>query len=190
MDDNMRDQLADTAAVVGRPMESGADECATSLEGVYDQYARSLYRYALALTGSSDDAEDAVQEVFVRLAREAKTLRKMKNVKAYLFTATRNSAYSVLRSRRRRAELSESMLWNASVDTAAQSTDLSAESAELRKAFAELPLEQRETLVLKVYDGMTFREIAAVVGASLGTVASRYRYGLARLRQALEDNDE
>ncbi len=57
----------------------------------------------------------------------------------------------------------------------------------MSRAFAELPTEQREVLVLKAFDGMTFKEIAQLVGASINTVASRYRYGIEELRRALED---
>ena len=186
----MRDSPVETAAIVGPLSESAADSRVTDLEAIYDQYGRSLYRYAFALTGSSDDAEDAVQEVFLRLARERKTLRKVKNIRAYLFASARNAAYSALRSRRRRAELHESVLSSAAAGLSARTNDFSTESAELRNAFAQLPPEQRETLVLKIYDGMTLKEIARIIGASAGTVASRYRYGIARLRQALEDDND
>jgi len=54
-----------------------------------------------------------------------------------------------------------------------------------------LPVDQREVLILKIYDEMTFKEIANTVGASINTVASRYRYGIEKLREALEvsEND-
>ncbi len=61
-------------------------------------------------------------------------------------------------------------------------------STALRQAFARLPTEQREVLVLKVFEEMTFKEIAETVGASINTVTSRYRYGIAKLRQTLKEN--
>ncbi|HET6382475.1 MAG TPA: sigma factor, partial [Armatimonadota bacterium] len=65
-----------------------------SLDDLYDQHARSLYRYALALTSSPEDAEDAVQEVFVGLARQRNCdrLARISNIRAYLLKAARNAA--------------------------------------------------------------------------------------------------
>lgn len=149
------------------------------LEQLYDQYARALFRYALSLLGS---AEDAVQEVFVRAAREHRRLRKVRNTKAYLFTATRNVAYTTLRSRHRRDELRQAMHAQFTSKSAGQL----AQSEILRSAFADLPIEQREVLALHIYDGMTFKEIAELTGSPINTITSRYRYGIEKLRRALE----
>ena len=153
------------------------------LEELYDQYARALFRYAVSILGSTEDAEDAVQEVFARIARQHKRLRKVKNTKAYLFAATRNSAYTMLRSRHRKDKLHQAMGEQFAAEPARQQS----QSEPLRRAFAELPPGQREVLALKVFDAMTFKEIAQLVGASINTVTSRYRYGIAKLRQALEE---
>ena len=152
------------------------------LEALYDEYAPALFRYALALLSSADDAEDAVQEVFIRVARECKRIGKIGNIKAYLFTATRNAAYSILRGRQRRNEVTDDEL-----------PELATESADdtfmaIRECLARLPVEQREVIVLKVFDGMTFEEIARTVGESPNTIASRYRYGIEKLRRALEED--
>ncbi|MCA1596341.1 MAG: hypothetical protein LC772_07955, partial [Chloroflexi bacterium] len=56
----------------------------------------------------------------------------------------------------------------------------------LRDRFARLPVEQREVLALKVFQGLTFKEIARATGISINTAASRYRYGIEKLREALE----
>ena len=171
-----------------RTMNS-AETAEDALERAYDQYARALYRYALAMTGSSEDAEDAVQQVFVRLARDSRTLVKVGNLKSYLFSAARNESYSILRSRQRSGRLGEALQAQAFVESQYAPCEC-AGSPALRQAMAELPLEQREVLVLKVFDEMTFQEIADTVGASISTVASRYRYGIAKLREALKvDND-
>jgi len=165
-----------------RPSELG-------VEGLYDQYAHAMFRYALALTGSVDDAEDAVQEVFVRIARDMKRLRKVSSIKSYLFSATRNAAYSQLRGKKRRDHLHEAICVDIRVKLEEETGGKVATSAALCEAFGGLPLDQREVLLLKVFDEMTFKEIAETTGASINTVASRYRYGIERLRQALEVND-
>ena len=161
---------------------------AAALEDMYDAYAPSLYRYALSILGSPDDAEDAVQEVFIRLARECGRLRGIRNIRAYVLTATRNAAYSILRARRRSDSLTEALCGNPS-PSVFRTDGFPVQHTMLREALAELPVEQREVLVLKAFEGMTFREIADMVGASISTITSRYQYGIAKLRRALEDQD-
>lgn len=160
------------------------------LDRIYDACVRRLYRYALTITGSPDDAEDAVQEVFVRVARGWKRIARMDNPQAYLFSATRNAAYSILRSRRHRDALAEAFCAELSTGGQGNRVGDAGQSRAVCEALAGLPVEQREALVLKVYDQMSFKEIAETVGASLGTVASRYRYGVDKLRKALEVTDD
>ena len=162
-----------------------ANEAEPVLEKLYDGYAQPLFRYALALLASPEDAEDAVQEVFVRIARERRRLGKIGNIKAYLFAATRNAAYSMLRRQKRMDKLNEAACSDFLAKSASRSTG---RSEELCEAFAKLPVEQREVLVLKAFDEMTFKEIAETIGTSINTAAGRYRYGIARLRQALEED--
>jgi RNA polymerase sigma-70 factor, ECF subfamily len=168
---------------VGSTMDS-AETPEAVLEQAYDDYARPLYRYALAVTGSSEDAEDAVQEVFVRLARATRGLSKVGDLKSYLFSAARNSAYSILRSRQRSGRLNDALESQVLVESQYDAAG-SCDQPALREAMAALPLDQREVLVLKVFDEMTFQEIADTIGASINTVASRYRYAVAKLREAL-----
>lgn len=159
------------------------------LEELYDQYARALYRYALSLLGSADDAEDAVQEVFIRIARESGLLRRVSDVKSYLYTGVRNSAYSILRKRRHRNNIEQAVCADLLSRSEVRAADPDLGLA-LCKAFAELPVEQREVLVLKAYDGLTFREISKTTGSPVSTVTSRYRYALDRLRKALEEGED
>jgi RNA polymerase sigma-70 factor, ECF subfamily len=179
---------SDFAITTGAVLAKTTDISESMLEELYDQYAQPLFRFALSLVGSPDDAEDAVQEVFVRMAREYKRVMRIRNVRAYLFMATRNAAYSRLRDRRRQDRISEAMIIDTEVcpvDTGSRFT----ESEAVNRAFDKLPVEQREVLALKVFEQMTFDEIAKTIGTLKNTVASRYRYGIAKLRQALEGDD-
>ena len=160
-----------------------------SIEDIYDKYAHSLFRYALALTGSVDDAEDAVQEVFIRIARDIKHLYKVSNIKSYLFSAIRNAAYSLLRGKKRRHELHQLISIDISIKLEEETGCKAATSTALYEAFADLPIDQREVMLLKVFNEMTFKEISETTSVSINTVASRYRYAIERLRQALEGND-
>ncbi len=162
----------------------------STLEEVYDLYARSLYRQAFALTGSAEDAEDAVQEVMAMLAGQGKPLSRIRNLRAFLFTAVRNAAYSALRRRRRAGDLETALAGELPTQPAGDLEGRAVESVLLREAFTVLPPEQREVVVLKVFEGMTFREIAGIVRAPANTVASRYRYAMERLRRVLEGGED
>ena len=159
------------------------------LRSLHDQYAASLYRYALALTCSVEDAQDAVQEVFARISRKPLHFTEVQNVRAYLFSATRNAAYSILRGRKRCEALHEAICSDIAAVCAPNTRQMSATIIVIRDAIAELSIEQREVLVLKILDQMTFKEIGQMVKAPMNTVAGRYRYGIEKLRLALQNVD-
>lgn len=144
---------------------------------LYDRYATSLYRVLTAILGVGSDAEDALQEVFVGLT-QGRT-KRIQNLRAYLFTAARNEARTLLRRRGRECawEAAESLVQAAEATTA----------GELQSLLQRLPVEQREVIAMKIYEEMTFAEIAQAVKASPNTVASRYRYGIERLRGWLQE---
>jgi RNA polymerase sigma-70 factor, ECF subfamily len=155
---------------------------AAALEEVYDAYAVAIYRQALGLLSSAADAEDVVQEVFLKLVRRRGG--PILELRAYLLTAARHEACSSLRRRQREApadgveaELTEALPRGSGTDPAA-----------IRDALALLPAEQREVVILKVYEQRTFEEIGRMLKTSMNTVASRYRYALKKLRQALGDS--
>lgn len=160
---------------------SAAAERADDLETAYDLHGRALYRYALGVTGSREDAEDAVQEVFVKLAGYGRLPCAGPKLARYLFRAARNAAIGMLRRRGR-------------TRTAPLDGDLAAEATEgesfagLSECVLNLPIKQREVVALKVLEEMTFEEIGRALGISPNTAASRYRYAIARLRSAMEDD--
>jgi RNA polymerase sigma-70 factor (ECF subfamily) len=154
----------------------GAGEMA-ALEEVYDAYSGAVYRQALAILGSVPDAEDALQGVFLKLVRRHG--RPVRALKAYLLTAARHEACSILRRRTEHHE-TEELPDPYSVDMVA-----AAEGVAVRQALQALPAEQREVVLLKVFEQRSFAEIGQAVHASTNTVASRYRYALQKLRRAL-----
>jgi RNA polymerase sigma factor (sigma-70 family) len=90
---------------------------------------------------------------------------------------------------RRREKLEQAIcpeLWDANISVGETST---VERIVLCKAFSALSAEQREVMALKIFEGMTFKEIADTIHISMNTAASRYRYAVERLRRALEEND-
>jgi RNA polymerase sigma-70 factor, ECF subfamily len=163
-----------------------AEGCACDLERLYDEHSESLYRYAYAITGRREDAEDAVQDVFARVSDSNPTFTNVDNLRFYLLASVRNAAVSLLRKRKRRNE--QDFACRIDIDDHhADDCQASVSSIVLRDAFETLPAEQKEVVVLKVYEGMTLAEISKAVGASIGTVSSRYNYALRKLRIALEE---
>lgn len=143
---------------------------------IYDRHAPALFRVLSAIVNSPADAEDALQETFVALALATAKAGVIRDLKSYLLVAARNQAISILRRRRREHGWEDvAELEIAAPETAESPHDFAA-------LLAKLPLEQREIIALKVWEQMTFAEIAAIVGVSPNTAMSRYRYGIERLR--------
>jgi RNA polymerase sigma-70 factor (ECF subfamily) len=133
--------------------------------------------YACSFVTDAASAEDVVHQVFLRLLSAE---IEMPDVPvAYVYRAVRNAALNARRNGQRDAPLDS----NSSIF---ERRDGNREAAlALQRALAELPEEQREVVVMRVWSGMTLEEVAAASGAPLNTVASRYRYALEKLREKL-----
>jgi len=153
----------------------------------YERYAGRLLAYVRAIGRQRDAAEDVVQEVFLSVWRKAASYRPDRgDVAGWLYTITRNRL--VDRWRRKGGVVEESELdfdLLASKERGAESkiVDLS-----VRKALSGLSLEQREALELAYFGGLTYEETAARLDLPLGTLKSRIRAGLARLRTILSES--
>jgi RNA polymerase sigma-70 factor (ECF subfamily) len=153
---------------------------------LYDSCADSVHHYLVVRLGSRADADDVLQETFARLAAAPGKLARVENLTAYVFTVARNEAARLVartvRERGRRAELAAADLY-----CEAGGDDPAAREAaeELARELSGLSIEQREIVELKSSAGLTLREIAEVTGLPPGTVATRYRTAIARLRERL-----
>jgi RNA polymerase sigma-70 factor (ECF subfamily) len=151
----------------------------TEIEQLYRQHGPALLLLAASITGERSRAQDAIHQVFLKLLEDEK-LRQAADVKAYLFACVRNAALNDARVRGRNVALvDEDVAWFEP-----PSRDY-AEEANLRRALAELPDDQREVTVLHVWGELTFAQIAELLSISANTAASRYRYALARLREVM-----
>ena len=155
-----------------------------ALAALYDAHAAGLYRYALMILADSAAAQDAVQQAFARyMDRRGPAVLSESD---YLRTSVRNECFSALRRRRRdRADVDATSLLEPIAPGGRPE-----ERIALEDAMRALPPEQREVIHMKVYEGMTFDEIAGRIGASVNTAASRYRYGLAKLRERLAPHED
>jgi RNA polymerase sigma-70 factor (ECF subfamily) len=149
----------------------------TVLGQLYRQHGPALRLYARQWGGG---AEDLVQDAFVRLAQQAPPPDR---VLPWLYRVVRNEALagqrSAARRRRREQRAGAPEAWFGPAEGRL-------EADEATRLLAELPLEWREVIVARLWGGLTFEEIAALVGCSPPTAHRRYHTGLAQLRERLE----
>jgi len=160
-----------------------------NLADIYQRYRQGLFTLALSVTRCPSRAEDAVHEAFARLCRRPEALcgRAPPNAVAYVFAAVRNAAVGQVRRTPRAADGMElaALLFDLADGPPAHAIE--AERARgVAEAVGALTAERREVVILRIYAGLTFSQISAVVGAPLPTVAARYRRALERLRERLE----
>src|SRR5215467_5168119 len=155
-----------------------AQDHLTEIEVSYLRYGSALLLFAAALIGERSRAHDAVHQVFLKLL-ESGSLREVLDAKAYLFTCVRNAVLNERKARQRDVSLDPECAWFEPPHR-----DFAAE-LNLRRALSELPEDQREVTILHIWGELTFAQIAEVVSISANTAASRYRYALAKLREAL-----
>src|SRR5947207_1940054 len=148
----------------------------------FSEVAPGLLLFARQWVQSAADAEDIVQEAFVKFWRRN---HKIAN-RPLLYAAVRSIALDVIRRDRRRARREASVFAEAepAIDPQFELED-DTQSA-LAAAVDSLPHDQREVLVLKIWNELTFSEIARALGISQNTAASRYRYALANLKKSLQ----
>jgi RNA polymerase sigma-70 factor (ECF subfamily) len=151
-----------------------------------DQHGTALVLLARQWVWDRADAEDAVQEAFVRFWR---TRQRARDPAAYLYACVRNCARHWQRTRIRQARREQAA---ARPESEAESLFTgSLEEGERRAAITaalgNLPEAQREVLVMKIWGGLSFPQIALALGIPGNTAASRYRYALAKLREALAE---
>lgn len=146
---------------------------------LYEMHGDALYRYAVMLLADAAAAEDVIQQVFAKLLRQGGGLTAIDDV-PYLRRAVRNECYSLLRKRRGDRAPAGPLL-----EVVAPQVVHPDERLFLERALRLLPPEQREVIHMHVYEGLTLQQTAEALALSINTVASRYRYALAKLRQAL-----
>ena len=155
-----------------------------ALDWIWDAYAGRLLAFAAALLCSHHDAEETLQNVFVKIARNRTRLAAARSLKAYLFTMVRNEAYTLARRRGRR-EIPVDPNEFGLIPAAPADPPAPDEAEAAARHLAALPEKQREIIVLKIFRELTFDEISASLGISLNTAASRYRYGLEKLKRRM-----
>jgi RNA polymerase sigma-70 factor (ECF subfamily) len=156
------------------------------LAQLYDGHAQALFAFLLNLTRNESDTRDVLQELFIKLARQPDLLSGVRDDRAFLLRLAHNSAVDLMRRRGTREKNYEQLAADsASAFAPSTDPDERAFRAALAAALGELPPDQRAVVHLKLWEGLTFEAIADTLDLPLNTAASRYRYGLDKLRERL-----
>jgi RNA polymerase sigma-70 factor (ECF subfamily) len=166
-----------------------------ALDELYTRYSRLVYSLALKMVSDQAAAEEITLDIFTRVWQKANTYRaEQAQVNTWLVSMTRHRAIDWLR--RQKVRLDQSSLSWADVSpeaeprssgTLEQSVEMSLRKQRVRAAVAQLPADQQEVLALAYFKGQSHREIAETLGQPLGTVKTRIRLGMQKLRQLLQD---
>lgn len=153
-----------------------------ALAALYREHGSALYRLAYRLTGTREDAEDVVHDVFVGLPEALAQYEERGKFTSWLKRVTARVALSRLRNRKRRREVS--------LDLGDQGPSPSAnpDTVALELAVSGLPDRLRAVVMLREVEGYSHREVAELLGISVGASRVRAARGLARLRRALEND--
>lgn len=182
------DRSDDTESRWLEVFRSLAEGRVTALDELYDLAANDVYRLALWRTGSREDAEDVVQDVFVKVADQGTRLTKVRRPKRWLLTVTHRRAIDLVRQRRRRR--TESIDEAPFLEAAMSDPDRGIEAETLSRLIARLSVKHREVLLLRHFADCTFADIGRITGVPTFTAASRHRLAIAKLRRMLEKSHE
>lgn len=149
-----------------------------SLRACYVGSRQQLYTYAVSITGNREAAEDAIQGVFQQLLRRGELPA---DLRPYVFRSVRNAAYDAWR----RTKVRSDSIFAAAMDPPAPAPPAAFRREELEPLLQQLSSDERETIVLKIYNGFAFQQIADLRQVPLPTVASWYRRGLDKLKTIL-----
>jgi RNA polymerase sigma-70 factor (ECF subfamily) len=182
---------ASDADLIGRVSEGDAQ----ALELLYDRYSRVVYSFALRIVGDPQLAEELLQEVFLRTWQQGSAFRAARGTFiTWLLSITHNMAIDEVRKRRRRPQRADNeepeAVLAAMMDEGQDVEEevwLSSLRATIATALEVLPPAQREAIELAYFQGLTQREIAERLGEPLGTIKTRMRLGIQKLREQLGD---
>lgn len=160
------------------------DEAA--LAELVERYSPRLRYFLRKMLSSADGAEDALQDVWLDVLRHLPRLAQPQALRAWLYRIARDRAFRRLRAvGREPVQLDETHLVAEQPDEGTFSEE---DAAQIHAALDDLPAHQREVLVLRFVEDMSYEEIARVIGCELGTVRSRLHYAKQTLREHLSDD--
>jgi RNA polymerase sigma-70 factor (ECF subfamily) len=158
----------------------------SEFERLYDEHADALFAFLLNFTRDESDTRDLLQEIFVKLARDPTLLHGARNERSFLIRLAHNAAIDLIRRRGTREKYHEEFgTESPQIFAETNDADEKAFREQLAAALAELPPDQRAVVHLKLWEELTFEQIAEALDIPANTAASRYRYGIDKLRAVL-----
>lgn len=185
----MRDLKPDDPSLI-RLIDRGQAE---ALGELYDRYNRLVFSVAFAILGDRAVAEEVTLDVFMRVWRAAGTYRpELGKVSTWLIAITRHHAIDILRWQSSRLDVDSlhlndtSILAGVAIGDPEEEAEISIQREIIRGAVAELPEDQRQAVILAYFRGYTHRQIAEILRQPLGTIKTRIRLAMQKLRETLE----
>ncbi len=175
---------------VVQPAESREDLAPHPLEKAFSEFHSELLGTLYYLVGNREDAADALQEAFVKCWKHRAKLPEVDNLKAWIFRIALNTGRDLRQTawRRKRQGLPQDEAVMTSKTRGPQAeAELNEQMGQLRGAIAALRQEEQEVFLLRQNAQMKYEEIAEAVGIPLGTVKTRMRLALSKLRQAVAE---
>jgi RNA polymerase sigma-70 factor (ECF subfamily) len=147
----------------------------------------SAFRVALGILKDEDGAADATQDAFVKALRGLEGFRGDASFRTWLLTIVANEARGMLRKRRRRGETELEVAGPvaASQQSAEESLQHAQESERVKVLLETLPEKQRLAVTLRIYEGLSFKEVGVLIGSSEGAARVNYHHGIRRIREML-----
>jgi len=157
-----------------------------NLERLYDEHAQALFAFALNLLRHEADTRDVLQELFAKVARNPRLLQGVQDERGFLLRLAHNLAIDLMRRRAARDRNYGQLAGDGgALFAASDDQDEKVFAGRLAEALGELPSDQRAVVHLKLWEKLTFEQIASALDIPPNTAASRYRYALDKLRARL-----
>jgi RNA polymerase sigma-70 factor (ECF subfamily) len=155
-------------------------------EALIQRHAKSVYRFVFSILGNMEDSEDVCQQAFSRAFAALPTYRDEDQFRSWLFRIAKNEALGLLRKKGTRPQIERELSeQDFDVPSTAEEVQSRGSVVAIASAVQELPATEREVVFLRMREGLTFREIADLTDAPLGTVLSRMSQARERLRKSL-----
>ena len=181
---DLPDEILARRAADGRP---------DYFEVILTRYRDRVYRICYRMAGNSEDAEDWAQECFVRAYRELRRYNPVMPFRPWLFRVVCNACINLSKTRSRRRDRLDLGIDHLSIPASdasdpVRSTFAAEDTRAIRIALETLPLKMRQAVVLRLLEGLSFRELGEILGVPTQTAATRVRRALIRVREQLQRN--
>ncbi len=157
------------------------------MDELVHRHHAGAFRVALGILRDEDSASDVAQDAFLKAFKALRSFRGDSSFKTWLLTITSNEAKGVLRRRGRRRETALDGVEPVASGEASPEEQLQTkeETERIRILLEELPEKQRQAVTLRIFEGMSFREVGAMIGSSEGAARVNYHHGIRKLREML-----